>query len=175
METLREDRQFLKEYLVSFFSLMTRISKICSFCNLWGTKNGLYITNKIWTIGINYRNRILKRHSLTNCELGGLIGVKYVCISHPLLFFITFYFLIIMTQVVVRKCMPWSGVTVDSEVPLENVIHPRCCKVVITWSRLAGIKFQPVQPRQISPHDYMRKLNSVLGRRDSFPPVIWLY
>ena len=30
------------------------------------------------------------------------------------------------------------------------------------------------KPRQISPYDYMWKLNFVLARRDSFPPGIWL-
>ena len=39
--------------------------------------------------------------------------------------------------------------------------------VVITWSRLAGMKFQPVQRREISPYDYMRKLNFVPARQDS--------
>ena len=47
-------------------------------------------------------------------------------------------------------------------------------KGVITGSRLAGVKFQPVQSRQISPYDYIRKLNFVLARRDSFPPGIRL-
>ena len=46
--------------------------------------------------------------------------------------------------------------------------------VVITWSWLVEMKFQPVQPRQISPYDYMWKLNFVMARRDSFPPGIWL-
>ena len=46
--------------------------------------------------------------------------------------------------------------------------------VVITWSRLAGMKFQPVQLRQISPYDYMWKFNFVLAMRGSFPPIIWL-
>ena len=41
-------------------------------------------------------------------------------------------------------------------------------------SRFARIKLQPVQPRQISPYDYMWKLNFILARRDSFPPAIWL-
>ena len=39
---------------------------------------------------------------------------------------------------------------------------------------VAGMKFQPAQPRQISPYDYMWKLNFILARRDSFPPGIWL-
>ena len=43
---------------------------------------------------------------------------------------------------------------------------------VITWSRFVGMKFQPVQPRQISPYDYMWKLNFVPARWDSFPPDI---
>ena len=30
-------------------------------------------------------------------------------------------------------------------------------KLVITWSCFAGIKFQPVQPGQISPYDYINK------------------
>ena len=49
------------------------------------------------------------------------------------------------------------------------------------WSRwwihdpgLPGMKFHPVQPRQISLYDYMWKLNFVLARRDSFPPGICL-
>ena len=45
---------------------------------------------------------------------------------------------------------------------------------MITWSQLAAMKFQPVQPRQISLYDYMWKLHFVLARRDSFPPGIWL-
>ena len=58
---------------------------------------------------------------------------------------------------------------------LEHLIlKPACSKVVITWSRLAGMKFQLVQPREISPYDYMWKLNFVLARWDSFPPGIWL-
>ena len=36
------------------------------------------------------------------------------------------------------------------------------------------MKIQPVQLRQISPCNYMWKLNFVLARRDSFPPGIWL-
>ena len=45
---------------------------------------------------------------------------------------------------------------------------------MIIWSWPAGVKFQPVQPRQISPYDYMWKLNFVLARRESFPLGIWL-
>ena len=33
--------------------------------------------------------------------------------------------------------------------------------MVITWSRFAGMKSQPVQPGQISPYDHMRKVNFV--------------
>ena len=47
-------------------------------------------------------------------------------------------------------------------------------KVVIIWSRFAGIKFHLVQPGQISPYDYMWKLNFVTARRDNFPPGICL-
>ena len=47
-------------------------------------------------------------------------------------------------------------------------------KVVITWSRFAGMKFQPVQPGHISPYNYMWKLNFITARRDSFPPAICL-
>ena len=47
-------------------------------------------------------------------------------------------------------------------------------KVVIIWSRFARIKFHLVQPGQISPYDYMWKLNFVTARRDSFPPGICL-
>ena len=36
------------------------------------------------------------------------------------------------------------------------------------------MKFQLVQPRQISPYDYMWKLNFFLAMRDSFPPGILL-
>ena len=53
-------------------------------------------------------------------------------------------------------------------------ISKNSIKVVITWSQLARMKIQPVQPRQILPYDYMWKLNFVLARRDSFPPGIWL-
>ena len=35
-------------------------------------------------------------------------------------------------------------------------------------------EFQPVQPRQISPYDYMWKLTFVAARQDSFPPSICL-
>ena len=49
-----------------------------------------------------------------------------------------------------------------------------CTQVVFTWSRFAGMKFQPVEPGQILPYDYMRKLNFVLARRDSFPTGICL-
>ena len=35
-------------------------------------------------------------------------------------------------------------------------------------------EFQPVQPSQISPYDYMWKLHFVLASRDSFSPIIWL-
>ena len=45
---------------------------------------------------------------------------------------------------------------------------------MITWSQFARIKFQPVQPHQILPYDYLWKLNFVLERQDSFPPSICL-
>ena len=46
--------------------------------------------------------------------------------------------------------------------------------MVITWSRFAEIKFQPVKLGQIPPYDYMWKLNFVPERRDSFSPGICL-
>ena len=46
---------------------------------------------------------------------------------------------------------------------------PPVAASVITWSRFARMKFQLVQPEQISLHDYIWKLNFVLARRDSFP------
>ena len=55
-----------------------------------------------------------------------------------------------------------------------NVDLIKYIKVVITWSRLAGMKFQLVQTRQISLYDYTWKLNFVLAGRDSFPLGIWL-
>ena len=42
-------------------------------------------------------------------------------------------------------------------------------KVVITWSRFARMKFQPIQPEQISSYDYMGKSDFIPARRDSFP------
>ena len=47
-------------------------------------------------------------------------------------------------------------------------------KVVIKWSRLAGMKFQPVQPGQVSPYDYMWKSDFAPARQDSFPPSVCL-
>ena len=43
------------------------------------------------------------------------------------------------------------------------------CKVI------AGMKFSPVKPRQISPCDYMGKSNFIRARWDSFPPGICLH
>ena len=40
--------------------------------------------------------------------------------------------------------------------------------VMITWSRFAGIKLQPVQPAKTSPYDYIENFN--LTRQDIFPP-----
>lgn len=40
-------------------------------------------------------------------------------------------------------------------------------KVVITWSRFAGMKFQSVQPGLISPYGYMDKLDFIAAKWDS--------
>ena len=46
--------------------------------------------------------------------------------------------------------------------------------MVITRSRFAGMKFQPVQRGQLSSYDYMQKLNFIPARQDNFPPGICL-
>ena len=40
--------------------------------------------------------------------------------------------------------------------------------------RFARMKFQPVQPGQVSHYDYMRKSSFIPARQDSFPPAICL-
>ena len=44
-----------------------------------------------------------------------------------------------------------------SKVAEKKIKSKLGCKVVITWSHFAGIKFQPLQPGQISLYDYMGK------------------
>ena len=46
--------------------------------------------------------------------------------------------------------------------------------MVISRSSFAGMKFQPVQPGQISPSDYMGKSIFIPAKRDRFPPGICL-
>ena len=56
----------------------------------------------------------------------------------------------------------------------QRLVKALVFKVVITWSRFASIKFQPVQPGHISPYDYMCKSIFTPASWDRFPPGIWL-
>ena len=56
----------------------------------------------------------------------------------------------------------------------QRLVKALVFKVVITWSRFACIKFQPVQPGHISLYHYMRKSIFTPASWDRFPPGIWL-
>ena len=55
---------------------------------------------------------------------------------------------------------------------LRAAVLSHCTKE--TWSRFAGMKFQPLQPEPISPYNYMSKSTFNPPRRDRFPPDICL-